>query len=140
MEKEQLINWNQGIVEEFRANGGKVGGPFEGAPMMLVHTKGAKSGQARINPLVYSRDGERYVIIASYRGAPNNPDWYYNIVAHPTEVQVEVGDETFPVRVSVASGEERQRLFNQQAEAMPVFHEYQAKTKRQIPVIVLERL
>lgn len=139
MDIEQLKSWNERIVAEFRANQGKVGGDFEGKPVLLLHTIGAKSGRERLNPLVYSRDGDRYVIIASYAGAPRHPDWYYNLLEH-RDVTLEVGTETFRARATVAEGEERQRLFEQQAEMMPVFHDYQAKTSREIPVVVLERL
>jgi deazaflavin-dependent oxidoreductase (nitroreductase family) len=131
--------FNKKIVEEFRANGGKVGGMFAGAPMILIEMKGAKSGQARTIPLVYSKDGDRYVIIASMAGAPNNPDWYHNLKAHPN-VTVEIGAEKFKVKASLASGDERERLFNQQAALLPVFNDYRKKTTRQIPVFVLERV
>lgn len=131
-------DWNRAIIEEFRANGGKVGGQFAGAPMLLLHTTGAKSGQQRINPLVYSTDGDRMVIIASKGGAPTNPDWYYNLVANPS-VKLEVGTEQFEARATVPSGEERTRLFEQMAARMPGFAEYQRNTTRVIPVVVLER-
>ena len=131
--------FNKKIVEEFRANGGKVGGMFANAPMILITMKGAKSGQTRTTPLVYSKDGNRFVVIASMAGAPNNPDWYYNLKAHPT-VTVEIGTEKFQVKASVTTGEERERLFNQQAAQLPVFNDYRKKTTRQIPVFVLERI
>jgi len=131
--------FNKKIVEEFRANGGKVGGMFAGAPMILITMKGAKSGQTRTTPLVYSKDGNRFVVIASMAGAPNNPDWYYNLKAHST-VTVEIGTEKFQVKASVTTGEERERLFNQQAAQLPVFNDYRKKTTRQIPVFVLERI
>jgi deazaflavin-dependent oxidoreductase (nitroreductase family) len=130
--------FNKKIVEEFRANGGKVGGMFAGAPMILIEMKGAKTGQVRTIPLVYSKDGDRYVIIASMAGAPNNPDWYHNLKAHPN-VTVEIGAEKFKVKASLATGNERERLFNQQAAMLPVFNDYRKKTTRQIPVFVLER-
>jgi len=131
--------FNKKIVEEFRANGGKVGGMFAAAPMILIEMKGAKSGQVRTIPLVYSKDGDRYVIIASMAGAPNNPDWYHNLKAHPN-VTVEIGAEKFKVKASLAAGAERERLFNQQAALLPVFNDYRKKTTRQIPVFVLERV
>lgn len=131
-------NWNQKIIEEFRANGGKVGGPFADATMLLLHTRGAKSNQPRVNPLVYTTDGEHLVIIASKGGAPTNPDWYYNLLAHPN-VEVEVGTERFPVRATVAEGQERDRLFNQMVAQRPGFADYQKNTTRRIPVVVLER-
>ena len=131
--------FNKKIIDEFRANGGKVGGMFAGANMILITTTGAKTGQQRTTPLVYSKDGARYVIIASMAGAPNNPDWYHNLRAHPTAT-VEVGAEKFTVKASVTSGEERERLYNAQAAQMSVFNEYRKKTTRQIPVFVLERV
>jgi deazaflavin-dependent oxidoreductase (nitroreductase family) len=134
-----MNEFNKKVIEEFRANGGKVSGQFQGAPMLLLTTKGAKSGKTYVNPLVYSRDADRIVIIASKAGSPKNPDWYHNLVAHPTPT-VEIGTEKFQARVTVTSGAERERLFNQQAALMPQFNEYRNKTTRQIPVIVLERI
>ena len=131
--------FNKKIIEEFRANGGKAGGMFANAPMILITMKGAKSGQTRVTPLVYSKDGDRYVVIASMAGAPNNPDWYYNLKAHP-DVSVEIAGEKFQVKARITSGEERERLFNQQAAQLPVFDDYRKKTTRQIPVFVLERV
>jgi deazaflavin-dependent oxidoreductase (nitroreductase family) len=131
--------FNKKIVEEFRANGGFVSGMFAKAPMILITMKGAKSGQERVTPLVYSKDGNRYVIIASMAGAPNNPDWYHNLKANPL-VTVEVGAEKFKAKASLTSGDERERLFNQQAALLPVFNDYRKKTTRQIPVFVLERV
>ncbi len=133
-----MNDWNRQIIEEFRANGGKVSGQFAGAPLLLLSTTGAKSGQKRTNPLAYTRDGDRLVIIASKAGAPTSPDWYYNLLAHPNAT-VEVGTETFDVTAVVATGEERDRLYAQQAQLMPNFAEYQTKTTRVIPVVVLER-
>lgn len=131
--------FNNKVIEEFRANGGKCGPPFEGAPMILVTHKGAKSGTVRTSPLVYSTDGDRIVIIASKAGADTNPDWYHNLKANP-EVTVEVGTDTFTARVTEAEGAERQRLYDAQAEQMANFKEYAAKTSRQIPVLVLSRV
>jgi deazaflavin-dependent oxidoreductase (nitroreductase family) len=133
-----MNEFNQKVIEEFRANGGKVGGQFAGAPMLLLTTKGAKSGKTYVNPLVYSRDGDRVVIIASYAGGPKNPAWYHNLVANPAPT-VEIGSERFTAKASFATGAERERLFNQQAAQMPVFNDYKKKTTRQIPVVVLER-
>jgi deazaflavin-dependent oxidoreductase (nitroreductase family) len=130
--------FNEKVIAEFRANGGKVGKPFEGMPMILVTMKGAKSGKEYTMPLVYSKDGNRYVIIASMAGAPNNPDWYHNIKAHP-EVTLEIGTERFAAKAIITSGEERERLFNAQAAIMPIFNDYRKKTTREIPVIALER-
>jgi deazaflavin-dependent oxidoreductase (nitroreductase family) len=134
-----MHEFNQKLIEEFRANGGKVGGQFANLPVLLLTMTGAKSGKSRTTPLVYSKDGDRIVVIASMGGAPNNPDWYHNLVAHPA-VEVEIGSERFPVKAVVAKGEERERLFNAQAKQMPMFAEYRAKTTRQIPVFVFERV
>jgi|SRR5450631_2206106 len=131
-------DWNSKIIEEFHANGGKVGGPFEGASLLLLTTTGAKSGQRRTTPLVYLPDGDRMIIFASKAGAPTNPDWYHNLVAHP-QVTIEVGTETFEAASVVITGEERDRLYAQQAARNPGFAEYEKKTTRQIPVIALER-
>ena len=133
-------DWNKQVIEEFHANGGKVGGPFAGGTLLLLHTIGAKSNQLRINPLVYTTDGEKLVIVASKAGAPTNPDWYYNLLAHP-DVTVEVGTEQFPVKATVLTeGEERERLYKKMVAQSPGFAEYQQKTTRVIPVVVLERL
>ena len=132
------LEFNRGIIEEFRANAGVVGGPFEGRPMMLLTTTGAKSGRSLTSPLVYSRDGANMVVIASMGGAPTNPSWYHNLVANPS-VTVEVGNETYQAAAEVQAGPERRRLFDQQAAEMDVFKEYEAKTTREIPVIVLRR-
>lgn len=137
-------NWNQQIIEEFSSNGGKVGGPFAHSRLLLLTSTGAKSGQRRVNPLAYFVDGDRFIIIASKGGAPTNPDWYYNLLAHP-EATIEVGTqnfdriETFDVVATEAKGEERDRLFAWVAEQAPGFGEYQTKTSRKIPVIVLKR-
>jgi deazaflavin-dependent oxidoreductase (nitroreductase family) len=129
-------DFNAQVIEEFRANEGIVGGMLEGMPVLLLHHTGAKSGTSRINPLAYQRDGGRYVIFASKAGAPTNPDWYYNLEAHPN-VKIEVGTDTIDVTASEATGEERDRLFNTQAENMPMFAEYAQKTDRVIPVFIL---
>jgi deazaflavin-dependent oxidoreductase (nitroreductase family) len=130
--------FNRGVVEEFRANEGKVTGMFAGAPMILVTHRGAKSGKEYTSPLVYTRDGDAHVIIASKGGAPDDPQWFRNMVANP-EAIVEVGAETFTARARVAEGAERDRVFRAQADAMSNFDEYAAKTTRTIPVVVLER-
>ncbi len=136
---EPMNEFNRKIIEEFHANGGKVGAPFAGAPMVLLNHTGAKTGKAYTTPLVYSKDGDRFVIIASKAGAPNNPAWYHNLVAHP-EVTLEIGTERFKARAVVTKGGERERLFNAQAKQMGVFDEYRKKTTRQIPVIALTRV
>src|SRR3954453_14484408 len=116
----EFNDWNRRIIEEFRANKGKVGGPFEGAPMLLLTTTGAKSGKQHTTPLVYLPDSGRFIIFASKAGAPTNPDWYHNLVAHP-QVTIEVGSETLDVTAIVVNSEERDRLFNKQAEISPGF-------------------
>ncbi len=127
---------NKKIIDEFRANSGKVGGRFEGKTLLLLHTKGAKSQQERINPVACIKDGDRLAVIASKGGAPTNPDWYYNVVANPL-VSVEVGKEKFQARASVAQEPERSRLYNEMVKMMPGFDDYRHKTTRVIPVIVL---
>lgn len=134
-----ISEWNKAIVEEFRANSGKVGGQFADRRLLLLHTTGAKSGQLRINPLVYSKDGDQFMVVASKGGAPTHPDWYYNIIANPL-VTVEVGTEQFQAQATIAEEPERTRLFDQMAAEMPGFAEYQHKTSRILPVIVLTRL
>jgi deazaflavin-dependent oxidoreductase (nitroreductase family) len=135
-----VSDWNQGVINEFRANGGKVGGYFKGANMLLLHTTGAKSGQPRINPVVYVTDGDRIVIIASKGGSDANPDWYYNLLANPI-VTVEVGIERFQARATAVTEEpERSRLYAKMVEHRHGFAEYEQKTKRKIPAIVLERI
>lgn len=129
-------NFNQTIIERFRANGGKVDGPN---PLLLLTTTGARSGQPRTAPVAYSTDGDRLVIVASKGGAPTNPDWYHNLRANPL-VTVELGSERFEARATVAPGAERERLFAQHAALMPGFAQYQRNTSRQIPVVVLERV
>jgi deazaflavin-dependent oxidoreductase (nitroreductase family) len=135
----EVNEFNRNLIDEFRANKGKVTGPFEGAPLLLLTTTGAKSGRTRTNPVVYTRSGDRLVIIASKGGAPTSPDWYHNLVANPT-VTVELPDERFDAKASTARGEEHDRLFAAQAALMPHFNEYQQKTTRQLPVVVLERI
>ena len=131
-------DFNRGVVDEFRSNGGVVGGQFDGFPMILVTHRGAKSGTEYTTPLVYTTDGDRYVVIASKGGAPDDPQWFRNMVANP-DVTVEVGTERFPARARVAEGDERDRLFRAQADLMPNFDDYAKATTRTIPVVVLER-
>ena len=134
-----MTDFNSGIIDEFRANDGKVGGGFEGAPMVLVHHTGAKTGTERVSPLVYQRDGDNVVVFASKGGAPAHPHWYLNLVANP-DTTIEVGTETIPVHARVAEGDERDRIWTKQKQVMPGFAEYEEKAKdRQIPVVVLER-
>jgi len=130
-------DWNSNIIEEFRANEGKVGGPFDGAPLLLLHTTGARSGEERINPMMYLADGDRLVVFASKGGAPTNPDWYHNLVANP-DLEIEVGTERRKVRARVAEGEEHDLLYAEQARRYPQFAKYQEGTDRTIPVVILE--
>jgi deazaflavin-dependent oxidoreductase (nitroreductase family) len=129
---------NRTIISEFRANHGKVSGNFAGATLLILSTRGARTGQKRENPLAYIRDNDRYVIIASFAGAPHSPPWFHNLVAHP-EVEVEVGSERFTAMASVVPEPERTRLYTRMEQAMPAFTEYKQKTSRVIPVIVLTR-
>jgi deazaflavin-dependent oxidoreductase (nitroreductase family) len=133
-----MPDWNTKIIEEFRANGGRVGGNFEGSPLLLLTTTGRRTGQARVNPVMYLADGDRLLVFASKGGAPTNPDWYHNLVANP-HVTVEVGDERFDAQATVLVGEERERLYAEQSRRYPGFAEYQANTSRVIPVIALVR-
>lgn len=130
-------DFNSQIIKEFRENKGKVGGGFEGAPMLLLTTVGAKSGATRVNPMMYLADGERRYVFASKAGAPTNPDWYYNLLAHP-EVSIEVGEERVDVLATPLTGADRDRVYAQQASLYPGFAEYQEKTDRVIPVIALD--
>jgi deazaflavin-dependent oxidoreductase (nitroreductase family) len=131
-----MSDFNRKIIDEFRANEGKVGGPFEGAPVLLLTSTGAKSGEQRTTPVVYQPDGERMVIFASKAGAPENPAWYHNLRANPTAT-VEVGPDTVEVEAVITDGDERQRLFDKQKQLMPQFADYEQKTTRQIPVVAL---
>ena len=130
-------DWNAKIIEEFRANAGKVGGPFEGATLLLLHTSGAKSGKERVNPMMYRRVGDNYVVFASKAGAPTNPDWYHNLVANPA-VRAEIGTQTLDLTARVAESAERERIWTAQKADYPGFADYEAKTTRQIPVVILE--
>jgi len=129
-------DFNAQIIEEFRANEGRVGGMFEGTPMLLLHHTGAKSGKNRINPLAYQSEDGRYVVFASKGGAPKNPDWYHNLKAQP-EVTIEVGADRLNVLASEATGAERERLFRTQAERVPQFAAYEKQAQRVIPVMIL---
>jgi len=130
---------NRSLIVDFRATRGKVTGIFAGAPLLLLTTTGAKSGKPRTTPVLYTRDGDRYVILASKAGAPTNPNWYDNLRANP-RVTVELGSETFEAVSSVAQGDEHDRLFANQAAQLPIYAEYQQHTTRRIPVVVLERV
>jgi deazaflavin-dependent oxidoreductase (nitroreductase family) len=130
--------WNRRIIDEFRANGGKVGGNFEGAHLLLLHHFGAKSGLERVNPLAFQRVGDGYAVFASRGGAPTNPDWFHNVVANP-RVSIEVGSERHDVIARVATGEEREEIWNAQKAVSPSFAKYEKTTAgRQIPVVVFD--
>ena len=132
-----MSDWNDKIIEEFRANGGKVGGNFEGAPLLLLHTVGARSGQERVHPMMYQKVDGGYAVFASYGGAPTNPAWFHNLVAQP-RVTAEIGIGTQELVARVTDGEERERIWTAQKAAYPGFADYERKTTRQIPVVVLE--
>jgi deazaflavin-dependent oxidoreductase (nitroreductase family) len=136
-----VIDWdelNEGVVDEFRANGGQVGGRWAGAPLILVNHRGAKTGREYTTPLAYTRDGDAFVVYGSKGGMPAHPHWFLNLVAHP-DVTVEVGGETIPVIARLAKGEERARLWAARVAESPSFADYQAATVREIPVVVFER-
>jgi deazaflavin-dependent oxidoreductase (nitroreductase family) len=132
-----VSDYNAPIIKEFRANGGRLGGNFAGAPMLLLHTTGAKSGKERVNPMMYQEVGDDYAVFASKAGAATNPDWYHNLVAHP-DAAVEIGTDTKTVRARVAAGDERTRIWEIQKERYPGFAEYERNTDREIPVVILE--
>jgi deazaflavin-dependent oxidoreductase (nitroreductase family) len=132
-----MSDWNTAIIEEFRANDGKVGGNFEGAPLLLLHTVGARTGQQRVNPMMYRRVGDNYAVFASKAGATTNPDWYHNLVANPA-VTAEIGAETLQLNARVAGPEEREQIWVAHKAEYPGFAEYESKTTRQIPVVILE--
>jgi deazaflavin-dependent oxidoreductase (nitroreductase family) len=131
-------DWNSKIIEEFRANDGKVGGQFEGAPLLLLHSIGAKSGAERVSPMMYQATNAGFAVFASAAGADKNPDWYHNLIANP-DVQIEVGTDVLDVRAREAVGDERELIWTTQKRDYPGFAGYEAKTDRVIPVLVLER-
>ncbi|HEX3489884.1 MAG TPA: nitroreductase family deazaflavin-dependent oxidoreductase [Streptosporangiaceae bacterium] len=130
-------DWNSKIIEEFRANGGRVGGPFEGGTLLLLHTTGARTGQERVNPVAYQKVDQGYAVFASKACALTHPDWYHNLVAHP-DVEAEIGDQTVRLTARVAQGQERDSIWARQKQTNPGFAEYEQKTTRQIPVVILE--
>ena len=137
-----MSDWNAHTITEFRANEGRVGGVFEGAPIVLAHHRGRNSGRERVTPMMYlpdETDPDVIYVFASKGGAPTNPAWYHNLRANPV-FPVEVGTETFEVRARVAEGEEREGIWSRQKQLMPGFAEYEQKTSRQIPVVILERV
>jgi deazaflavin-dependent oxidoreductase (nitroreductase family) len=131
-------SFNEQIIAEFREKNGKLGGRFEGAPMLLLHTTGAKSGEERVNPMMYQAVGDSCAVFASKAGAPTNPDWYHNLVAH-SQVVVEQDGETYAAVARVTEGEERSVIWERQKQSFAQFGEYESLTDRVIPVIVLER-
>lgn len=131
--------FNQRVIDEFRANRGKVGGQMASIPLLLLTTTGAKTGRKLTKPLAYTKDGDRIFVIASFAGSPNNPAWFNNLVANPM-VTVEVGNERYQARAIVTTGAEREQLFKTQADKLKIFYDYQKKTTRQIPVVVFERI
>ena len=134
-----VTNWNTKIIEEFRGNAGLVGGQFEGAPLLLLTTTGAKSGQRRTSPVMYlAGDDGRVYVFASKAGMPTNPDWYHNLKANP-DVDLEVGSEVYAATATEITGDQRDRIYGQQAAAFPGFKEYEEKTDRVIPVVALDR-
>jgi deazaflavin-dependent oxidoreductase (nitroreductase family) len=132
------VDYNAQNIVEFRRNHGKVGGWFEGAPLLLIHTYGRRTNTHRVNPVMYLKDGERYLVFASKGGADTHPDWFLNLMAHP-DVQMEVGDDTVDVHAENVTGPERDILYGRQAALYSQFAQYQRKTKRVIPVIALTR-
>jgi deazaflavin-dependent oxidoreductase (nitroreductase family) len=132
-----MSDWNAKIIEEFRANDGKVGGNFEGAPLLLLHSTGARSGAERVNPMMYQAVGDGYAVFASKAGADTNPDWFHNLRANP-EATVEVGTETVAVTARVLDDEEREPIWETQKSRYPGFADYEQKTSRVIPVVLLE--
>lgn len=135
---DDINEFNRGIIEQFRANDGKVGPPFEGAPLLVLHSTGAKSGKERLAPIVFQPVGDAWAVFASKAGAPDNPDWYHNLVTNPA-ARIELGTETVDVTARVLEGDERAEVWEKQKELMPGFAEYEAKTDRVIPVVLLER-
>ena len=131
-------DWNRAVIEEFRANGGRVGGMFEGKPLLLLHHTGARTGVRRVSPLMYQELEGGYAVFASKAGADANPDWFHNLAANPL-TEAEIGTKTVRINARVAEGEERDRIWDRQKRDYPMFAEYEAKTSRIIPVIVLER-
>lgn len=132
-----MSDWNEKIIAEFRAQGGQVGGQFAGAPLLLLHTVGARSGRPRVNPMMYQKLDGGYAVFASKAGAPTNPDWYHNLLAHP-RVRAEIGTDTVELVARVTVGDERERIWSTQKAAYPGFADYEQQTTRQIPVVVLE--
>lgn len=133
-----MSDWNRTIIEEFRANAGQVGGNFAGAPLLLLHTEGKRSGAERVNPLMYQDLGEgRIAVFASKAGHPTHPDWYHNLLAHPS-VSAEIGADSHQFHARTADPAEREAIWSRQKREYPGFADYEAKTDREIPVVILE--
>jgi deazaflavin-dependent oxidoreductase (nitroreductase family) len=133
-----MSDWNDKVIAEFRANQGRVGGQFEGAPLLLLHSTGAKSGQERVHPMMYQAVGNGFAVFASKAGADTNPDWYHNLRAHP-DARIEVGTETLDVTARVLDADEREPIWEEQKARYPGFADYETKTDRVIPVVMLDR-
>jgi deazaflavin-dependent oxidoreductase (nitroreductase family) len=133
-----MSDWNDKVIAEFRANQGRVGGQFEGAPLLLLHSTGAKSGQGRVNPMMYQAVGDGFAVFASKAGADTNPDWYHNLRAHP-QARIEVGTQTLDVTARVLDADEREPIWEEQKARYPGFADYETKTDRVIPVVMLDR-
>jgi deazaflavin-dependent oxidoreductase (nitroreductase family) len=136
-----MADRNQSIIDEFRANEGRVGSDFEGRPLLLLHHRGARTGTERVNPVAYQRlSPDAVAIFASKGGARTNPDWFHNLVANP-DASIEIGTDAYPVRARVAAGEEREQIWDRQKQERPAFADYEERTKgiREIPVVVLDR-
>jgi deazaflavin-dependent oxidoreductase (nitroreductase family) len=135
----RLSEWNDKIIEEFRANAGQVGGQFQGAPLLLLHSTGAKSGRERVSPMMYRKVGDAWAVFASKSGADTNPDWYHNLLANP-RAQIEVGTDSFEVTARTATDDEREPIWSAQKADYSGFAGYEQKTSRQIPVVILEQV
>jgi deazaflavin-dependent oxidoreductase (nitroreductase family) len=133
-----MSDWNDKVIAEFRANQGRVGGQFEGAPLLLLHSTGAKSRQERVNPVMYQAVGNGFAVFASKAGADTNPDWYHNLRAHP-QARIEVGTQTLDVTARVLDADEREPIWEEQKARYPGFADYETKTDRVIPVVMLDR-
>jgi deazaflavin-dependent oxidoreductase (nitroreductase family) len=133
----EATDWNRKVIEEFRAGGGKIGGQFEGAPLLLLHTVGATTGQRRVTPMMYMALPKGFAVFASAAGSPKNPAWYHNLIANP-RVRAEIGADTIEFTARVAEGEERERIWTAQKDAYQGFADYERATTRQIPVVILE--
>jgi deazaflavin-dependent oxidoreductase (nitroreductase family) len=133
-----MSDWNDQVIAEFRANAGQLGGNFEGSPVLLLHTTGAKSGAERVHPVMYDQVGDDVIVFASYAGADVHPAWYFNLLAHP-EAWIEIGADTVDVVARVATSDEREPIWSDWKKRFPGFAGYEEKTDREIPVVILAR-